>query len=49
MTGKDLLRLLKKHDFVVKRVNGSHHILDNGKTKISDPVHSNRDLPIGLK
>ena len=48
MTGKDLLKLLKKHGFVLKRVSGSHHILDNGKIKITVPVHGNRDLPIGL-
>ena len=48
LTGKDLLKLLKKHGFVLKRVSGSHHILDNGKIKVSVPVHGNRDLPVGL-
>jgi predicted RNA binding protein YcfA (HicA-like mRNA interferase family) len=48
MTGKELIRRLKKEGWELDRVNGSHHIMiKRGKT-LSVPVHSNKDLPSGL-
>ncbi len=47
MKDKDLLNLLKRNGWIVKRVNGSHHILQkDGKTE-TVPVHG-KDVPTGL-
>lgn len=47
MKDKDLLKLLLKNGWVVKRINGSHHILQkDGKIQVV-PIH-NRDVPTGL-
>lgn len=47
MTGKELVKLLKKNGWVVDRVKGSHHVMKkDGKTEII-PVHKT-DLPLGL-
>jgi predicted RNA binding protein YcfA (HicA-like mRNA interferase family) len=48
--GKDLARLLEKHRWELKRVNGSHHIYakpDNPE-RISLPIHGNQILKTGL-
>ena len=48
MTGKGLVKLLKEKGWKLDRVQGSHHVMKkDGRTEII-PVHSNRDLPIGL-
>lgn len=47
MKGKELIKLLKKDDWELVRINGSHHVMKkDGKTEII-PVH-NKDIPIGL-
>jgi len=48
MTGKDLIRRLKEHGWVLDRINGSHHIMIKDKQTLSVPVQGNRDLPAGL-
>lgn len=47
ISGKELIRLLEKHDFVVARVKGSHHLMKHtdGTTV---PVHKNEAIPKGL-
>lgn len=47
MRDKDLLKLLKKHGWKVKRVQGSHYILEKEGNVEVVPVHG-RDVPIGL-
>lgn len=47
MRDKDLLKLLKKHRWKVKRVQGSHYILEKEGNVEVVPVHG-RDVPIGL-
>lgn len=47
MRDKDLLKLLKKHGWKVKRVQGSHYILDKEGNVEVVPVHGG-DVPIGL-
>ena len=45
LSGKDLIRLLKKMGFKILRIKGSHHILlheDGRMTTI--PVHKNEDI-----
>ena len=49
LSGKDLIRLLKKMGFKILRIKGSHHILlheDGRMTTI--PVHKNEDISKGL-
>lgn len=48
MTPKDLIRLLEQRGFVLKRINGSHHIFFHPESKKVTvvPVHK-KDLPKG--
>ena len=49
MTGKELVKLLKKKGWVLDRITGSHHIMiKEGKRAVPVPVHGKRDLPKGL-
>ncbi|MFP4458783.1 MAG: type II toxin-antitoxin system HicA family toxin [Candidatus Zixiibacteriota bacterium] len=50
ISGKDLCKLLEKDDWVLKRINGSHHIYfkKGFNARISVPVHGNKDLKLGL-
>lgn len=47
MKDKELLKLLKKNGWVVKRIHGSHHILQKGDKTETIPIH-NKDVPAGL-
>lgn len=47
MTGKNLLKLLKKENWELDRINGSHHIMKKDEKTLSVPVHGNRDIPLG--
>jgi predicted RNA binding protein YcfA (HicA-like mRNA interferase family) len=49
LSGKELIRILKKIGFYTLRIKGSHHILvheDGRMTTI--PVHKNEDISKGL-
>ncbi len=52
ITGKELLRVLKKIGFECKRIEGSHHILQKnfpeGKVTIPVPVHAGKIIKPGL-
>jgi len=50
LSGKQLAKLLELHGWVLSRINGSHHIYtkEGEETRISIPIHANRDLKIGL-
>jgi predicted RNA binding protein YcfA (HicA-like mRNA interferase family) len=48
MSGKELVRLLKKHGWSLDRIHGSHYIMMRNEKTLSVPVHGNRDLPKGL-
>ena len=49
MTGKDLIKLLKKHGWILDRVSGRHHIMIKEKERsIPVPVHGKKDIPKGL-
>ncbi len=49
MKGKELVRVLKEHGWVLDRIEGSHHIMiKQGKRPVPIPVHGSRDLPRGL-
>lgn len=47
MKDKDLLKLLKKNGWELKRVQGSHHIMCKDDKIESIPVHG-KDVPKGL-
>ena len=47
MKDKELLKMLKKSGWKVKRIQGSHHILQKGNQMEVIPVHGN-EIPTGL-
>lgn len=47
MKGKELVKLLQKNGWVLKRIKGSHHILEKDGRSVSVPVH-NTDIQKGL-
>ena len=52
ITGKELVKALKKADFICNRIDGSHHImqksLPEGTVTIPVPVHSGKIIKLGL-
>lgn len=51
LSGKELCRVVERHGWVLRRVNGSHHIYGKGGSvvRLSIPVHANRSLKQGLQ
>ena len=49
LTGKEMLKLLKKHGWKMERQKSSHYQLFKNGKKITVPVHSNKDLKKGLE
>jgi predicted RNA binding protein YcfA (HicA-like mRNA interferase family) len=47
MTGKEVIKLLKRHGWALDHIQGSHHIMLKGGKKIPVPVHGNADLRPG--
>lgn len=47
MKDKDLLKLLKQNGWEVKRIQGSHHVLQKDEKTVSLPIHG-KDIPVGL-
>ena len=50
VSGKALCKILERQGWQLKRITGSHHIYAKVGVDVilSIPVHSNRDLPIGI-
>jgi len=50
MLGKDLARILERHGWELRRIQGSHHIYckPGNKARISIPIHGNASLKSGL-
>jgi len=48
MSGKDLVKLLEQNGWTIERISGSHYIMTKGNKTQPVPVHSNRDISIGL-
>ncbi len=50
VSGKEFAKLIEKRGWVLKRVQGSHHIYGREGTvvRLSVPIHSNQSLKIGL-
>ncbi|MGB0453595.1 MAG: type II toxin-antitoxin system HicA family toxin [Bacteriovoracaceae bacterium] len=49
MSGKELIKLLRKHGWKLDRINGSHHMMVKGKKTVVVPVHANKDLKKGIE
>ena len=51
ISGKDFAKLLERKDWVLRRVNGSHHVYskEGNPARISLPVHGNAPLKVGLQ
>jgi predicted RNA binding protein YcfA (HicA-like mRNA interferase family) len=51
ISGKNICKLLESKDWILKRVNGSHHIYAKLgiNARISVPVHKNKSLKLGLQ
>jgi predicted RNA binding protein YcfA (HicA-like mRNA interferase family) len=47
VTGRELIKLLRKHGWHLDRVAGSHHILKRQSKTLTIPVHGKKDLPKG--
>jgi predicted RNA binding protein YcfA (HicA-like mRNA interferase family) len=47
MSGKECVKLLKKHGWALDHIEGSHHIMKKSDIRISVPVHGNVDLKPG--
>ena len=49
VSGKDFIKFLQMHGFVIVRINGSHYRLKHSDGRITTvPVHKNEALPKGL-
>ncbi|WP_341734302.1 type II toxin-antitoxin system HicA family toxin [Microcoleus sp. EPA2] len=50
MSGKELAKLLERNDWILLRVQGSHHIYGKAGSsiRISVPIHGNKSLKFGL-
>ena len=50
ISGKDFARILERHEWQLRRINGSHHIYTRtgNPARISVPIHGNDALKIGL-
>ena len=50
VSGKEFIRVLQKRGWILKRINGSHHIFTKAgqQERIVIPVHGNHPLKIGL-
>jgi predicted RNA binding protein YcfA (HicA-like mRNA interferase family) len=50
VSGKEFIRIVQKRGWLLKRINGSHHILikEGHQERLVIPVHGNRPLKIGL-
>lgn len=45
MRGKELVKLLEKHGWVLDRISGLHHIMvKEGRRPVPIPVHGKKDL-----
>jgi predicted RNA binding protein YcfA (HicA-like mRNA interferase family) len=46
---KNFIKVLVANGWILKRINGSHHVMSNvSNDNVVVPVHGNRDIPKGL-
>ena len=46
-SGKEMVRFLEQRGYVLLRVRGSHHFLEQNERRTCVPVHGNSTLKIG--
>jgi len=51
LTGKEFARILEQHGWLLRRIQGSHHIYgkDGSRVRISVPIHGSSTLKLGLQ
>lgn len=49
LTGKDMVKKLKKDGWELRRTEGSHRHLYKDGIRVTVPVHGNKDLGKGLE
>ncbi|MBE8221950.1 MAG: type II toxin-antitoxin system HicA family toxin [Bdellovibrionales bacterium] len=49
LSGKELIKLLKKMGWKLDRVSGSHFVMVKARKTVIVPVHANRSLGKGLE
>jgi predicted RNA binding protein YcfA (HicA-like mRNA interferase family) len=49
VTGRELIKLLRKHGWQLDRITGSNHIMKKQEKTLTVPVHGNRDMPKGTR
>jgi predicted RNA binding protein YcfA (HicA-like mRNA interferase family) len=49
LSGKEMLKLLKRQGWVLHRISGSHHIMKKGNKMVPIPVHGNKSLGKGIE
>ena len=47
VTGRELIKFLKKHGWQLDRISGSHYIMKNQQKTLTIPVHGKKDIPKG--
>ena len=47
MTGREIMKRLKQHGWMLDRIKGSHHIFIKDNKTIPVPVHGNKEIPLG--
>jgi predicted RNA binding protein YcfA (HicA-like mRNA interferase family) len=47
MDGKRVVSILKAAGWALRRINGSHYILDKDSVTVSVPVHGRKDVKPG--
>jgi len=47
MTGKDMVKRLKKLGWTIDRIEGSHHVMFKDGVSVVVPVHGGKDLKAG--
>ena len=49
MTGRDIVKIMKRNGWILDRISGSHHVMvKEGLRGIPVPVHGKKDIPKGL-
>lgn len=48
MTGKEIIKQLKKYGWEILRISGSHYRMGKGNLRTTVPIHGNRDIGKGL-
>jgi predicted RNA binding protein YcfA (HicA-like mRNA interferase family) len=48
MNGKQIIKQLEASGWRLKRISGSHHLMEKEGKSVPVPVHGNKDLAMGL-